>query len=406
MSDEVIRDLNYLTKGCVDVVPQEELKAKLERSRAAGKPLTVKVGFDPSAPDLHLGHTVVIRKMRHFQQLGHRVVFLIGDFTGLIGDPTGKKATRPQLTREEIEENATTYKRQIFKLLDPDTTVVDFNSRWLGALSSADWIRLAATVTVAQMLERDDFRKRYESQQPIALHEFLYPLAQAYDSVVLECDVELGGTDQLFNLLMGRHLMRERGQEPQIVMTLPLLEGLDGVEKMSKSLGNYVAVEDSPNEMFGKLMSLSDELMWKYWLLLTDRTQEEIDGLRKQVAEGDRHPMDVKKELARILVDEFHAEGDGAGAQEEFERVFSSRNLPTDIPEVEVAAGAPEILVSKVLVQAGLASSNGEARRLMGQGGVKVHGEPVTDSRATLAAGDSEVLIQVGKRRIARVTVV
>lgn len=406
MSDEVIRDLNYLTKGCVDVVPQEELKAKLERSRAAGKPLTVKVGFDPSAPDLHLGHTVVIRKMRHFQQLGHRVVFLIGDFTGLIGDPTGKKATRPQLTREEIEENATTYKRQIFKLLDPDTTVVDFNSRWLGALSSADWIRLAATVTVAQMLERDDFRKRYESQQPIALHEFLYPLAQAYDSVVLECDVELGGTDQLFNLLMGRHLMRERGQEPQIVMTLPLLEGLDGVEKMSKSLGNYVAVEDSPNEMFGKLMSLSDELMWKYWLLLTDRTQEEIDGLRKQVAEGDRHPMDVKKELARILVDEFHAEGEGAGAQEEFERVFSSRNLPTDIPEVEVAAGAPEILVSKVLVQAGLASSNGEARRLMGQGGVKVHGEPVTDSRATLAAGDSEVLIQVGKRRIARVTVV
>jgi tyrosyl-tRNA synthetase len=406
MSDEVIRDLNYLTKGCVDVVPQEELKAKLERSRAAGEPLTVKVGFDPSAPDLHLGHTVVIRKMRHFQQLGHRVVFLIGDFTGLIGDPTGKKATRPQLTREEIEENATTYKRQIFKLLDPDTTVVDFNSRWLGALSSADWIRLAATVTVAQMLERDDFRKRYESQQPIALHEFLYPLAQAYDSVVLECDVELGGTDQLFNLLMGRHLMRERGQEPQIVMTLPLLEGLDGVEKMSKSLGNYVAVEDSPNEMFGKLMSLSDELMWKYWLLLTDRTQEEIDGLRKQVAEGDRHPMDVKKELARILVDEFHAEGDGAGAQEEFERVFSSRNLPTDIPEVEVAAGAPEILVSKVLVQAGLASSNGEARRLMGQGGVKVHGEPVTDSRATLAAGDSEVLIQVGKRRIARVTVV
>jgi tyrosyl-tRNA synthetase len=406
MSDEVIRDLNYLTKGCVDVVPQEELKAKLERSRAAGKPLTGKVGFDPSAPDLHLGHTVVIRKMRHFQQLGHRVVFLIGDFTGLIGDPTGKKATRPQLTREEIEENATTYKRQIFKLLDPDTTVVDFNSRWLGALSSADWIRLAATVTVAQMLERDDFRKRYESQQPIALHEFLYPLAQAYDSVVLECDVELGGTDQLFNLLMGRHLMRERGQEPQIVMTLPLLEGLDGVEKMSKSLGNYVAVEDSPNEMFGKLMSLSDELMWKYWLLLTDRTQEEIDGLRKQVAEGDRHPMDVKKELARILVDEFHAEGDGAGAQEEFERVFSSRNLPTDIPEVEVAAGAPEILVSKVLVQAGLASSNGEARRLMGQGGVKVHGEPVTDSRATLAAGDSEVLIQVGKRRIARVTVV
>jgi tyrosyl-tRNA synthetase len=405
MSDQVIQDMNYLTKGCVDVVPREELRAKLERSCAAGRPLTVKVGFDPSAPDLHLGHTVVIRKMRHFQQLGHRVVFLIGDFTGLIGDPTGKKATRPQLTREEIEENATTYKRQIFRLLDPDTTVVDFNSRWLGALDSADWIRLAAKVTVAQMLERDDFRKRYEAQQPIALHEFLYPLAQAYDSVALECDVELGGTDQLFNLLMGRHLMRERGQEPQVVMTLPLLEGLDGVEKMSKSLGNYVAVEDPPNEMFGKLMSLSDDLMWKYWLLLTDRTENEIDALRHEVDHGGRHPMDVKKELARTIVDEFHAEGEGQRAQEEFERVFSSRDLPSDIPEVDVAAEGAEILVSKMLVQAGLASSNAEARRLMTQGGVKLDGTPVTDSRATRAAGDAPVVVQVGKRRIARITV-
>ncbi|MBP1620625.1 MAG: tyrS [Acidobacteria bacterium] len=273
MSDpELRRQVEYLTKGCVDVIPVVELEAKLRRSLESGRPLSVKVGFDPSAPDLHLGHTVVIRKMRHFQQLGHKVVFLIGDFTGLIGDPTGKKATRPQLTRDEIEANAATYRRQIFRLLDPEATVIDFNARWLGALSSEDWIRLAATVTVAQMLEREDFRNRYSNQQPIALHEFLYPLAQAYDSVALSTDVELGGTDQLFNLLMGRHVMRERGMEPQVVMTVPLLAGLDGSEKMSKSLGNYVAVEDPPGEMYGKLMSISDELMWSYWLLLTDRS--------------------------------------------------------------------------------------------------------------------------------------
>ncbi|MDH3816897.1 MAG: tyrosine--tRNA ligase, partial [Acidobacteriota bacterium] len=292
---EMNDQLDYLTKGCVDVVPAEQLAEKLQNSKKTGKPLVVKVGFDPSAPDLHLGHTVVIRKMHHFQQLGHRVVFLIGDFTGLIGDPTGKKSTRPQLTPEEIEVNAATYRRQIYKLLDPETTIIDFNSRWLGALGSADWIRLAAKVTVAQMLERDDFRTRYENQQPIALHEFLYPLAQAYDSVALEVDVELGGTDQLFNLLVGRHLMREHGMEPQVVMTLPLLEGLDGVEKMSKSLGNYVAVEDGPTEMFGKLMSISDNLMWKYWLLLTDRSAEDIDSEKSRVDDGSIHPMDVKK---------------------------------------------------------------------------------------------------------------
>ena len=333
MSDgELKRQLGYLTKGCVDVIPADELEAKLKRSIASGKPLSVKVGFDPSAPDLHLGHTVVIRKMRHFQQLGHQVVFLIGDFTGMIGDPTGKKATRPQLTRDEIEANAATYRRQIFKLLDPETTVIDFNSRWLGQLTSEDWIRLAAKVTVAQMLERDDFRGRFERQQPIALHEFLYPLAQAYDSVALETDVELGGTDQLFNLLMGRHVMRERGMEPQVVMTLPLLEGLDGIEKMSKSLGNYVAVEDPPIEMFGKLMSISDDLMWKYWLLLTDRESGEIEALRAATAAGKRHPMDVKKELARTIVAEFHSEQDAIEAQQEFERVFSSRDLPSDIP--------------------------------------------------------------------------
>ena len=318
MPHDVDEQLNYLTKGCVDVVPAEQLAEKLRRARDTGKPLVIKVGFDPSAPDLHLGHTVVIRKMRHFQQLGHRVIFLIGDFTGLIGDPTGKKATRPQLTPDEIQANAATYRRQIYKLLDPDTTVIDFNSRWLGELGSADWIRLAAKVTVAQMLERDDFRTRYESQQPIALHEFLYPLAQAYDSVALEVDVELGGTDQLFNLLVGRHLMREHGMEPQVVMTLPLLEGLDGVEKMSKSLGNYVAVEDEPGEMFGKLMSISDDLMWKYWLLLTDRGEAEIASERQQVDAGSKHPMEVKKELATSVITEFHSSDEAASARQEF----------------------------------------------------------------------------------------
>ncbi len=405
MRSDIDEQLDYLTKGCVDVVPAEQLAEKLSKASKAGKPLVIKVGFDPSAPDLHLGHTVVIRKMRHFQQLGHRVVFLIGDFTGLIGDPTGKKSTRPQLTPEEIEENAATYRRQIFKLLDPESTVIDFNSRWLGSLSSADWIRLAAKVTVAQMLERDDFRTRYENQQPIALHEFLYPLAQAYDSVALEVDVELGGTDQLFNLLVGRHLMREHGMDPQVVMTLPLLEGLDGVEKMSKSLGNYVAVEDEPAEMYGKLMSISDDLMWKYWLLLTDRSEEEIEAERQRVANGEIHPMDVKKELASTIVTEFHSAEEAEGARREFERVFSSGQLPQDIPERFVESTGETMLLSKVLVEAGLASSNSEARRLIQQGGVKVDGEVVEDIKATTATtGIDPILIQVGKRRFAKVT--
>ena len=396
--------LDYLTKGCVDVVPEKQLIEKLRKAESEGRKLSVKVGFDPSAPDLHLGHTVVIRKMRHFQQLGHKVVFLIGDFTGLIGDPTGKKSTRPQLTPKEIEANAATYRRQIFKLLDPETTVIDFNSRWLGELSSADWIRLAAKVTVAQMLERDDFKTRYETQQPIALHEFLYPLAQGYDSVALETDVELGGTDQLFNLLVGRHLMREHGQEPQVVMTLPLLEGLDGIEKMSKSLGNYVAVEDAPTEMFGKLMSISDELMWKYWLLLTDRTLEEIDAERKLVADGSRHPMEVKKELAQLIVSEFHSPEAGEGARQEFERVFSKGNLPQEIPEFAICVADDTMLLVKAVVEVGFASSNSEARRLIKQGGVKVDGQPVADIKAQLDITLAQVLLQVGKRRFAKIS--
>ncbi len=399
------QQLSYLNKGCVDVVPADQLADKLRRAQASGKKLVVKVGFDPSAPDLHLGHTVVIRKMRHFQQLGHTVVFLIGDFTGLIGDPTGKKSTRPQLTPAEIESNAATYKRQIYKLLDPETTVIDFNSRWLGALSSADWIRLAAKVTVAQMLERDDFRTRYEAQQPIALHEFLYPLAQGYDSVALEADVELGGTDQLFNLLVGRHLMREHGLDPQVVMTLPLLEGLDGVEKMSKSLGNYVAVEDTPTDMFGKLMSVSDDLMWKYWLLLTDRTEGEIEADRRRVADGALHPMEVKKDLAATMVAEFHGEEDATAARAEFERVFSKGKLPQDIPEFELAPSDDAMLLSKIMVEGGLASSNSEARRLIQQGGVRVDGEVASDTKARVSTvGQQVVLLQVGKRRFAKVS--
>ncbi len=402
---DVDHQLSYLTKGCVDVVPADQLADKLRRAEAGGKKLVVKVGFDPSAPDLHLGHTVVIRKMRHFQQLGHTVIFLIGDFTGLIGDPTGKKSTRPQLTPAEIKANAATYKRQIFKLLDPEATVIDFNSRWLGELSSADWIRLAAKVTVAQMLERDDFRTRYEAQQPIALHEFLYPLAQGYDSVALEADVELGGTDQLFNLLVGRHLMREHGQDPQVVMTLPLLEGLDGVDKMSKSLGNYIAVEDTPTDMFGKLMSISDDLMWKYWLLLTDRTAAEIEADRGRVAAGDLHPMDVKKDLAATMVAEFHSQDDAAAARAEFERVFSRGKLPQDIPDLRLEAGEDTILLSKVLVDGGLASSNSDARRLIQQGGVKVDGEAASDIKAVVGTtGPQPILLQVGKRRFARVS--
>ena len=405
MKSKIDEQLAYLTKGCVDVVPKPELKAKLENSLATGKPMTIKVGFDPSAPDLHLGHTVVIRKMRHFQQLGHRVVFLIGDFTGLIGDPTGKKATRPQLTEEEIKANAATYKRQIYKLLDPETTVIDFNSRWLGALSSADWIRLAANVTVAQMLERDDFKTRYENQQPIALHEFLYPLAQAYDSVALEVDVELGGTDQLFNLLVGRHLMREHGMEPQVVMTLPLLEGLDGVEKMSKSLGNYVAVEDGPTEMFGKLMSISDDLMWKYWLLLTDRGAEEIDADRVRVSEESLHPMDAKKALAITIVTEFHSKNAAEEAQREFERVFSSGHLPQEIPELSISPTGEKMLLSKVLVEGEMATSNSEARRLIQQGAVKVDSEALRDVKAEISTtGTEPILIQVGKRRFAKLS--
>jgi tyrosyl-tRNA synthetase len=401
----VPKQMELLLKGCVDVVRPEDLEARLVGAAREGRPLTVKVGFDPSAPDLHLGHTVVIRKMRHFQQLGHRVIFLIGDFTGMIGDPTGKKATRPQLTTAQIAANAETYKRQIFKLLDREATVIDFNARWLGALSSEDWIRLTAKVTLAQILERDDFRKRLEGGEPISLHELLYPVAQAYDSVALKADVELGGTDQLFNLLVGRDLMGKLGLPPQIVMTLPLLEGTDGIEKMSKSLGNYVAVEDPPEEMFGKLMSVSDALMWRYWTLLTDLDPGELATFQKSVASGLRHPMDVKFSLARTITSDFHGPEAAAAAEAHFRTVHQRRETPEEVAELKLPASPEAAQLVKVLVSAGLVASNSEARRLLQQGGVKLNGEPVADPFATVpATAGTSHLVQVGKRRFARIT--
>lgn len=394
--------MDLLLKGCVNVIRAEDLEARLVAAKRDGRPLVVKVGFDPSAPDLHLGHTVVIRKMRHFQFLGHRVVFLIGDFTGMIGDPTGKKSTRPQLSREQVLANAETYKRQIFKLLDAQKTVVEFNSKWLGALTSEEWIRLTARVTVAQLLEREDFAKRLAAGQPIALHELLYPVAQAYDSVALRADVELGGTDQLFNLLVGRDLMEKLGLPPQIVMTLPLLPGLDGVEKMSKSLGNYVAVEDPPEEMFGKLMSISDELMWLYWELLTDISPGELAKLKEEVRQGQEHPMVVKFRLARTLTSDFHGEKAAQMAESRFRQIHQRREVPKELPEVLLPPGENQPL-AKLLVAAGLAASNAEARRLLTQGGVRVGGKTVLDPYATVSAEPGkELLLQVGKRRFAR----
>jgi tyrosyl-tRNA synthetase len=404
--------LAYLTKGCVDVVRREDLRAKLEKSGKTGEPLTVKVGFDPTAPDLHLGHTVLIRKMKHFQDLGHRVVFLIGDFTGLIGDPTGRSKTRPPLTREAIDANAETYKQQVFKLLHPDKTVVDFNSRWLSALTSFDWVRLLARYNVAKMLERREFRQRYDAGQPIALHEFLYPMSQAYDSVFLKADVEMGGTDQLFNLNVGRDIMPSFELPPQVVMTVPLLVGLDGVEKMSKSLGNYVGVTEAPGVMFGKLMSLSDDLMWTYYDLLTDRTPAEVASLKAAVASGSLHPRRVKVDLAKAIITDFHSADAAAAAEAEFERIFVKKEAPDAVREIAVAAGAaPEgetsstvyaaDNLSRVLVKCGLAESGSEATRKIKQGGVKIDGVKVSDFGWKVPA-PGEYLLQVGARQFVK----
>jgi tyrosyl-tRNA synthetase len=391
----------YLTKGCVEVVRVAELRAKLDRFNQTGKPLIVKVGFDPTAPDLHLGHTVLIRKMKHFQDLGHTVVYVVGSFTALIGDPTGRSKTRPPLTIEEIARNAETYKTQIFKILDPEKTVTRFNSEWLEPLGSFGWVKLAAKYNVAQMLERRDFKTRYEAGKPIAVHEFLYPLAQAYDSVVLQADVELGGTDQLFNLNVGRDLMPAYALEPQVVMTMPLLEGLDGVEKMSKSLGNYVGVTDAPAEMFGKLMSVSDELMWRYYLLLTDLSPAEIEARREAVASGTLHPKQAKIDLAKEIVEAFHGRPEAAAAADEFDRRFTRKQLPTEARIVELSEDEWSSPLDRRVVRCGLAESSSDARRKIAQGGVRINGEK---AGAADPIPESDYVLQAGKLAAVRVT--
>ena len=388
-----------LEKGADRIEPRAELRAKVERSVSSGEPLRVKVGFDPSAPDLHLGHTVVMRKMKHFQDFGHEVWFVIGDFTGMIGDPSGRSKTRPQLTEEQIRENAETYKEQVFKILDPEKTVVAFNSEWLSALGAEGLIRLASRYTVARMLERDDFHRRFRGEQPISIHEFLYPLAQAYDSVAMKADFELGGTDQLFNLLVGRHIMREYGLEPQVALTMPLLEGLNGVEKMSKSLGNAVGVTEPPDEMFGKLMSISDELTHRYYELLTDRTPAHIAALRAGVDDGSLHPKRVKQDLAVQIVTDFHSGAEAEAARDRFEAVFSRGTVPDEMPSFTAAS---PVRMLDLLTSAGLARSRGEGRRLLSQGAVSLDGERVLQDVAVAAPADGAVL-KVGKRRFLRV---
>ena len=392
---------SQIWRGTAEILVEDELRARLQESERSGVPLRVKAGFDPTAPDLHLGHTVLLNKMRHFQELGHQVMFLIGDFTGMIGDPSGKNATRPPLTREAVLENARTYQEQVFKILDPAKTEICFNSQWMNEVGAADMIRLASHWTVARMLERDDFAKRYASQQPIAVHEFLYPLCQGYDSVCMRADVELGGTDQKFNLLLGRELQKHYGQRPQNVVMVPLLEGLDGVNKMSKSLGNYIGINEAPRDIFGKTMSVSDELMWRYFELLSFRSNAEIDALRAQVAAGG-NPRDVKVLLAREFVARFHGEAAAEEAAAEFEARFRQGVLPEDMPEVQVALPAEGLLLTQVLKQAGLTGSTGEAMRMIEQGAVRVEGERVED-KALRLSGAQTLVMQVGKRRFARV---
>ena len=392
--------LQIIKRGCDELIVEQELIDKLR----SGRPLRIKAGFDPTAPDLHLGHTVLLNKMRQFQDLGHHVIFLIGDFTGMIGDPAGKNATRPPLSREQIEANARTYKEQVFKILDPGKTEVAFNSAWFDAMRPADLIRLAAQHTVARMLERDDFGKRYRSGQPIAIHEFLYPLVQGYDSVALRADVELGGTDQKFNLLVGRELQKHYGQAPQCILTMPLLEGLDGVNKMSKSLGNYVGINEPSEQIFGKLMSISDGLMWRYIELLSFRPLSAVAQWRDEVKNG-RNPMQIKIEFAKEIVARFHSAADAERAHTDFEARFSQGELPEDIPEHSISVDGDPLLLTQILKRVGLTASTSEAGRMIDQGGVRVNGEKVSDRGLALAKGQ-QFVVQVGKRKFARVSLV
>lgn len=395
----VAEQIDLLKKGALEVISEEDLEKKIQRSLKTGKPLLVKAGFDPTAPDIHLGHTVLIRKMKHFQDLGHTVVFLIGDFTGLIGDPSGRNKTRPPLSPEEIARNAETYKEQIFRLLDPEKTVIDFNSRWLGALTSVEFIKLTAAYTVARILERDDFSKRYKNGEPISVHELLYPLMQGYDSVALRADVELGGSDQKFNLLVGRELQRNYGQEPQVIITMPLLEGLDGVQKMSKSLGNYIGIHESPTEIFGKVMSVSDELMFRYYDLLTDTPAKEIARFKNEIAAGTLNPMAVKIGLAKSIIADFHTKTAAAAAEEEFIRVFRNKETPEDA--VVLTLAADEALVD-FIVRNGILASRGEVKRVHAQGGIYLDNERPESITFILKKGRS-YLLKIGKRKFYKI---
>ncbi|TWX70809.1 tyrosine--tRNA ligase [Colwellia demingiae] len=396
---EVNQAFAELKRGAEEILVEEELLEKLK----TGKPLKIKAGFDPTAPDLHLGHTVLINKLRQFQQLGHEVIFLIGDFTGMIGDPTGKNVTRKALTKEDVLANAETYKEQVFKILDPAKTTVAFNSTWMEKLGAAGMLQLASRQTVARMMERDDFKKRYANGQAIAIHEFMYPLVQGWDSVALEADVELGGTDQKFNLLMGRELQKSEGQRPQTVLMMPLLEGLDGVQKMSKSLGNYIGITDSPTEMFGKIMSISDVLMWRYYELLSFKPLEEIECYKVEISEG-KNPRDVKIDLAKELITRFHDEAAAQAAHDEFINRFQKGALPDDMPELTITTEKGEIAIANLLKEAGLVGSTSDAFRMIKQGAAKIDSEKVTDRSLVVSAGTTAVY-QVGKRKFARITV-
>ncbi|RLG11619.1 tyrosine--tRNA ligase [Candidatus Pacearchaeota archaeon] len=401
MKEEVRKALEVIKRGIVDLIEEEELIKKLEKAYKENKPLKIKAGFDPTAPDLHLGHTVLLRKLRQFQDLGHEVYFLIGDFTAMIGDPSGRSETRPPLTKEQVLENAKTYEQQVFKILDPNKTKVIFNSAWFSKMNAEDIIRLCAKYTVARILEREDFKKRFEANLPISIHELIYPLFQAYDSVALQADVELGGTDQLFNLLIGRDIQKEYGQEPQVIITLPILEGLDGVQKMSKSLGNYVGIMEPPFEMYGKIMSIPDKIMWKYYELLTDIPLEKIKTLKDQVESGKYHPKEAKKRLARYLVAQFHSEELAIKAEEEFERVFSKRQAPKEAPIFEVKSG--KLWLPGFLRENGLVKSGSEARRLIAQKAIDLDQQPVKEENIILNPG--EHILRIGKKRFIKLIV-
>ena len=396
-AQEQVRQIKH---GVADLINEQDLVKKIEKSIKENKPLVVKLGLDPTAPDIHLGHTVPLRKLRLFQEFGHQVVIVIGGFTARIGDPTGKSVTRPPLTKEEVLKNAETYKTQIFKVLDPEKTIVRDNSEWLESMNFADVLRLASSYTVARMMERDDFSKRFKEGRPIGVHEFMYPLMQGHDSVALHADVEFGGTDQTFNLLMGRHLQELEGQEPQVVITMPLLEGLDGIQKMSKSLGNYIGIDEEPKEMYGKAMSIPDELMMRYFMLVTDMPIEEQEDMEKRLESGELHPRDAKMQLARTIVRLYHGEEAALEAEEEFKRVFQQRAMPTDIPEYAMDAPTEPIFVPQFCTDAGLTASNGEARRSIKAGAFKVNGEKYTEENLKLEDG---MIIQVGKRKFVKI---